>query len=57
MSDLLFETQELVLCAFRIECDKKGECELVKKARDISDYVVELLKLQREMARTRPRLA
>jgi len=55
MSELIFDAQEVGFCLAELECDKRSECELVKKTKQLVKRIRELFELQRELTRLRGR--
>ena len=55
MSELIFDAQEVGFCLAELECDKRSECKLVEKTKQLVRRIRELFELQRELSRTRAR--
>jgi len=55
MSELIFDAQEVGFCLAELECDKRSECKLVEKTKQLVRRIRELFELQRELSRTRGR--
>jgi len=53
ITDILFSAQELAFCLLRLKCDKKDQCELASKSLELAERVSDLIKIQREMTRSR----
>jgi len=51
ITDVVFIAQELGLCLAKLKCEKRDECEVVKKSIELAEKVSELLKLQRQIIR------
>ena len=55
MSELIFDAQEVGFCLAELECDKRSECKLVAKTKQLVRRIRELFELQRELSRSRGR--
>ncbi|RLE87425.1 MAG: hypothetical protein DRJ67_04820 [Thermoprotei archaeon] len=53
MSELIFDAQEVGFCLAELECEKRSECPLVKKTKQLVSRIRELFKLQRQLSGTR----
>jgi len=53
ITELIFDAQDVGFCLATLECDKRSECELVKKSKNLVLKVRRLFELQRRMARER----
>lgn len=53
MSELIFDAQEIGFCLAELECERRSECDLVKKTKKLVGRIRELFELQRELSKTR----
>jgi len=53
MSELIFDAQEVGFCLAELECEKRSECQLVEKTKQLVRRIRELFELQRELTKTR----
>lgn len=51
MSELIFDAQEVGFCLAELECEKRSECDLVKKTKQLVKRIRELFELQRELTK------
>ena len=54
LTDVVFIAQELGLCLAKLKCEKRDNCEVVKKSIELAEMVSELLKLQRKLMKELP---
>lgn len=53
MSELIFDAQEIGFVLAELECEKRSECALVKKTKQLVKRIRELFELQREISASR----
>jgi len=53
VADILLDVQELGLILAKLKCDKKSDCELCDKVAELASRVVEVLRIQRKVARAK----